>query len=173
MIKSLKKIMNGLSAQYADEYLCSSDKDRVLNNIHPMHRQFDYPSISNVILPHKLQDEKRHIAMLCNDSTNQNVLDYVLGNADNCSVDILYHGAHNIIPSKSFYVQARSSFSDHHVDVSIVKLINDSIDDIKDYLMSHRSLQYLVTDSHDDLMNNFLNNKSITRHLQIPIVLIN
>lgn len=173
MIKSLKKIMNGLSAQYADEYLCSSDKDRVLNRLPPLNKQLVYPDISNILIPHKLDDEKRHIAMLCNDSTNQNVLDYVLGNANNCSVDILYHGAHNIIPTESFYVQARSSFSDNNVDVSIVKLINDSIDDIKDYLMSHRSLQYLVTDSHDQLMSTFLNNKSITRRLQIPIVLIN
>ena len=173
MIKTFKKIMDGLSAQYADEYLSSTDKGRIINKLPPQHRRFVYPDISSIVFPHKLEDEKKHIAMLCNDSTNQNVLDYVLGNAINCSVDILYHGAHNIIASESFYVKARSSFSDNHVDVSIVKLINDSIDDIKDYLMSHRSLQYIVTDSHDQLMTTFLNNKSITRHLQIPIVLIN
>ena len=70
-------------------------------------------------------------------------------------------------------MHARSSFSDNNVDVSIVKLINDSIDEIKDYLMNHRSLQYLVTDSHDKLMGSFLKNKAITSQLQIPIVLIN
>ena len=52
----------------------------------------------------ELKNEKRHIAMLCNDTTNQNVINYILGNANECSVDILYHGAHKIIPSKSFYV---------------------------------------------------------------------
>jgi len=173
MIKSLKKIMDGLSVQYADDYLSSSDKSRVLDNLPPHPRNVVYPIIKNVHLPHKPENEKKHIAMLCNDSTNQNVLDYVLGNADNCSVDILYHGTHNIIPSESFYMKARSSFSDNDIDISIVKLINDSIDDVKEYLITHRSLQYLVTDSHDNLISTFLKNKAITQHLQIPIVLIN
>ena len=173
MIKSLKKIMDGLSAQYADEYLSTADKDRVLNHHSLKHGQFFHSQLSNIILPKPLKNEKKHIALLCNDLTNQNVLSYVLGNANNCSVDILYHGAHKITASESFFVQARSSFSNNNVDVSIVTLINDSIEEIKDYLMSHRSLQYLVTDSHDQLMSNFLSNKSITKHLQIPIVLIN
>ncbi len=116
---------------------------------------------------------KKHIALLCNDVTNQNVLNYVLGNANNCSLDILYHSVHKITASESFFVQARSSFSNNNLDVNIVTLINYSIEEVKDYLMNHRSLQYLVTDSHDQLMSNFLSNKSITKHLQIPIVLIN
>ena len=173
MIKSLKKIMDGLSAQYADEYLSSSDKYQILNHHSLEHEPLVHSSLSNVFLPKQLNNEKKHIALLCNDATNQNVLSYVLGNANNCSVDILYHGAHKIMTSESFFVQARSSFSNNNVDVSIVKLINDSIEEVKDYLMSHRSLQYLVTDSRDQLMSNFLNNKSITKHLQIPIVLIN
>lgn len=173
MIESMKKILNGLSAQYADDYLSSSDKERILSNRPSDSRSIIHSIRSKIIQPKELIDEKRHIAMLCNDTTNQNVINYILGNANECSIDILYHGAHKIIPEKSFYTQARTSFSDNKVDVSIVKLINDSIDDVKDYLMNHRSLQYLVTDSHDQLMSSFLNNKAITRQLQIPIVLIN
>ena len=173
MNKILDTILNGLSAQYAGEYLSSSDKGQTLNN-RPLNNRLIVPSPqSNVILPNELKSNKRHIAMLCNDTTNQNVLNYVLGNANDCSVDILYHGAHKIIPTESFYKHARSSFTDNNVDVSIVKLINDSIDDVKEYLLKHRTLQYLVTDSHDQLMSTFLSNKSVTKHLQIPIVLIN
>ncbi|MCU7835421.1 MAG: hypothetical protein KZQ83_09210 [gamma proteobacterium symbiont of Taylorina sp.] len=173
MNKILDTILNGLSAQYAGEYLSSTNKEQTLNDRPLTDRLIVPTSQTKVILPNKLKNEKRQIAMLCNDSTNQNVLSYVLGNANDCSVAIIYHGSHKMIPAESFYKQARSSLSDNNVDVSIVKLINDSIYDIKDYLMSHRSLQYLVTDSHDKLMATFLNNKSITKHLQIPIVLIN
>ncbi|MCU7938351.1 MAG: hypothetical protein KZQ64_02265 [gamma proteobacterium symbiont of Bathyaustriella thionipta] len=173
MNKILDTILNGLSAQYAGEYLSSSHKDQTLNNRPLKDRLIVQSPQSKVILPDALTNDKRHIAMLCNDTTNRNVLNYVLGNANDCSVDILYHGAHKIIPTESFYKQARSSFTDNNVDVSIVKLINDSIDDVKEYLLKHRTLQYLVTDSHDQLMSTFLSNKSITKHLQIPIVLIN
>ncbi len=173
MNKIIDSILNGLSAQYAGEYLSSSNKQQILNN-RPVKDRLMVPSAqTKVILANDLKNEKRHIALLCNDATNENVINYVLGNANDCSVDILYHGAHKIIPSESFYKHARSSFSDNNVDVSIVKLINDSIDEIKDYLMSHRSLQYLVTDSHDKLIGSFLKNKAITSQLQIPIVLIN
>jgi hypothetical protein len=173
MIKSLSKIFNGLSAQYAGEYLSSSEKDQIISNYPRKSKPLIASHHSEIILPNQLRDEKRRIALLCNDTTNQNVINYVLGNANDCSVDILYHGPHKIIPSDSFYKYARSSFSDNDVDVSIVKLINDSIEEVKDYLLSHRTLQYLVTDSHDQLISSFLNNKSITRQLQIPIVLIN
>ncbi len=173
MIKSLSKILNGLSSQYADEYLSSCEKDRILSNSPVKEKQIIHSTQPNILLPAGLRREKKHIALLCNDTTNQNVINYVLGNANDCAVDILYHGAHKIIPAKSFYTQARSSFSDNKIDVSIVKLINDSIDDIKDYLMNQRALQYLVTDSHDQLMSNFLSNKTITKQLQVPIVLIN
>lgn len=173
MIKSINKILNGLSAQYAGEYLSSSDKDQILNNCSIKNKRLIAAHRAHIIQPEISTDDKRHIALLCNDTTSQNVINYVLGNANNCSVDILYHGVHKIIPAESFYKHARSSFSDNNVEVSIVKLINDSIDDVKDYLLKHRSLQYLVTDSHDQLISSFLNNKSITRQLQIPIVLIN
>ncbi|MCK5648715.1 MAG: hypothetical protein KAI22_07530 [Gammaproteobacteria bacterium] len=173
MNKILDTILNGLSAQYAGEYLSSADKVQTLNDRPLKHRVIVSSPQTNVIPANELKHEKRHIAMLCNDATNQNVINYVLGNANDCSVDILYHGIHKTVDAGSFYTQARNSFSDNHVDVSIVKLINDSIDEVKDYLMSHRSLQYLVTDSHDQLMSSFLSNKTITRQLQIPIVLIN
>lgn len=173
MKKILDTILNGLSAQYAGEYLSASDKDQTLNNRPFKDRLIVSSPKTKVILPNELMNEKRHIAMLCNDATNQNVINYVLGNANDCSVDILYHGVHKTTSSGEFYAQARIRFSENNVDVSIVKLINDSIDEIKDYLMNHRSLQYLVTDSHDKLIGSFLKNKSITSKLQIPIVLIN
>ncbi|MFK5984516.1 MAG: hypothetical protein QM479_03675 [Pseudomonadota bacterium] len=94
-------------------------------------------------------------------------------NSDNCSVDILYHGMHKDIESKSFYKQARSSFIKHNVEVNLVTLINESIEDVKNYLLKHHSLQYLVTDSHDQLIKRLLNNKNITNQIGIPIVLIN
>jgi len=173
MNKILDTILNGLSAQYAGEYLSSSDKEQALNN-RPFKERLIVPSPQpKVILPNELKNTKRHIAMLCNDTTNENVINYVLGNANDCSVDILYHGVHKTASSGEFYAHARNSFSENNVDVSIVKLINDSIEEIKDYLMNHRSLQYLVTDSHDQLMGAFLKNKAITSKLQIPIVLIN
>ena len=169
MNKIFDTILNGLSAQYAGEYLSSPDKEQVLNN-RPIKDRLIVPSPrTKVVLP----NEKRHIALLCNDATNENVINYVLGNANDCSVDILYHGTHKTVSSGEFYTRARNRFSENNVDVSIVKLINDSIDEIKDYLANHRSLQYLVTDSHDVLMGSFLKNKSITNKLQIPIVLIN
>lgn len=173
MSKILDTILNGLSAQYAGEYLSSSDKEQTLYNRPFKDRLIVTSPQTKVILPNELKNEKRHIAMLCNDTTNENVINYVLGNANNCSVDILYHGIHKMASSGEFYTHARNSFFDNNVDVSIVRLINDSIEDIKDYLMNHRSLQYLVTDSHDQLMDSFLKNKAITKHLQIPIVLIN
>lgn len=173
MNKILGAIINGLSAQHAGEYLSSSDKDQILDN-HPLKNRIIIPlSKPKLALKNKLKDKKRHIAVLCNDTTNENVISYILGNAKNCSVDILYYGVHQKTSSGEFYVHARNSFNDNNVDVSIVKLINDSIDEIKDYLTSHRSLQYLVTDSHDQLMDSFLKNKAITNQLQIPIVLIN
>jgi hypothetical protein len=165
--------MNGLSAQYAGEYLSSSDKEHTLNN-RPLQNRLTVSSAqTNVILPDVLNNKKRHIALLCNDETNVNVINYILGNANNCSIDILYHGIHKKPSSGEFFSQARKCFLENNVDVIIVKLINDSIDEIKDYLMKHRSLQYLVTDSDDQLMSSFLKNKSITRQLQTPIVLIN
>ena len=173
MNKIIDTILNGLSAQYAGEYLSSSDKNQTLNNRAFKDRLIVSSPKTKIILPNELKNEKRHIAMLCNDATNQNVINYVLGNANDCSIDILYHGVHKTTSSGEFYTQARNSFSENNVDVSIVKLINDSIDEIKDYLMTHRSLQYLVTDSHDKLIGSFLKNKSITSQLQIPIVLIN
>ena len=173
MNKILGSILNGLSAQYAGEYLSSSDKEQILNN-RPIKERLIIPSPqTKVLLTNDLRNEKRHIAMLCNDTTNQNVINYVLGNANDCSVDILYHGIHKPSSSGEFYTQARNSFFDNNVDVSVVKLINDSIDEIKEYLSKNRTLQYLVTDSHDQLMDSFLKNKSITNKLQIPIVLIN
>ena len=173
MNKILDTILNGLSAQYAGEYLSSSDKEQTLNN-RPFKERHIVPSAqTKVILPNELKNEKRHIAMLCNDATNENVINYILGNANDCSVDIIYHGVHKTTSSGEFYAHARNRFSENNVEVSIVKLINDSIEEIKDYLMNHRSLQYLVTDSHDQLMGTFLKNKSITNQLQIPIVLIN
>ncbi len=173
MNKILDTILNGLSAQYAGEYLSSSDKEQTLNNRPFKDRLITHASQTNVIVPNEMKNEKRHIAMLCNDTTNENVINYVLGNANDCSVDILYHGFHKPSSSGEFYTHARNSFSDNNVDVSIVKLINDSIEEIKDYLVNHRTLQYLVTDSHDQLMGSFLKNKAITSQLQIPIVLIN
>ncbi len=173
MNKILDTIMNGLSAQYTGEYLSASDKEQTLNN-HPFKDRLIVPSPqTKVILPNELKNGKRHIAMLCNDATNENVINYILGNANDCSVDILYYGVHKTTSSGEFYAHARNSFFENNVDVSIVKLINDSIEEIKDYLINHRSLQYLVTDSHDQLMGSFLKNKAITKQLQIPIVLIN
>ncbi len=173
MTKIFDSILNGLSAQYAGEYLSTANKEQIINN-HPVKDRLIVPSLqTKTILTDALKNEKRHIAMLCNDTTNENVINYVLGNANDCSVDILYHGVHKTASSGEFYAHARNSFSENNVDVSIVKLINDSIEEIKDYLMNHRSLQYLVTDSHDQLMSSFLKNKSITSQLQIPIVLIN
>ena len=116
---------------------------------------------------------KKHIALLCNDVTNHNVLNYVLENSKDCSVDILYHGIHKDAQSQSFYKDARSSFTENNVDVNLVKLINESIDDIKNYLLQQRSLQFLVTDSHDQLIKRFLNNKIIKNQVYVPIVLIN
>ena len=173
MNKIIDTILNGLSAQYAGEYLSSSNKEQTLSRRPLTDRLIMSSPQTKVSLPNKSKNHKKHIAMLCNDSTNENVLNYILGNANDCSIDILYHGVHKIVHPESFYAQARSSFSDNNVDISIVKLINDSIDEVKDYLMNHRSLQYLVTDSNDQLMSNFLSNKAITRHLQVPIVLIN
>ena len=173
MNKILGSIINGLSAQYAGEYLSSSDKEQTLDN-RPIKSRLGFSlSKAKLVLPNELKNEKRHIAMLCNDTTNENVINYVLGNASNCSVDILYHGTHNRTSSGEFYAHARDSFNDNNVEVNIVKLINDSIEEIKDYLLNHRSLQYLVTDSHDQLISSFLKNKAITSQLQIPIVLIN
>lgn len=173
MNKMIDAILNGLSAQYAGEYLSANDKARTLGSYPLENRQVPSSSEPRIIMPKDVNDDKRHIAVLCNDVTNQNVINYVLGNANDCSVDILYHGLHHFPSSKSFYTQARNSFSDNNVDVTIVKLINDSIYEIKEYLINQRSLQYLVTDSSNKLMSSFLSNKSITRELQIPIVLIN
>ncbi|MCW8932013.1 MAG: hypothetical protein OQL19_17485 [Gammaproteobacteria bacterium] len=173
MNKIFDSILNGLSSQYAGEYLSSSDKEQILNHRSFKNRIMVPSPQKNVNQINTLNNQKRRIAMLCNDATNENVINYVLGNANDCSVDILYHGVHKTTSSGEFYTHARNSFSENNVDVSIVKLINDSIEEIKDYLISHRSLQYLVTDSHDQLMGSFLKNKAITNQLQIPIVLIN
>ncbi len=173
MNKILDSIINGLSSQYAGEYLSSSDKEQTLNN-HPLKSRLYFPLPKpKLLLKNELKDKKRHIAVLCNDTTNENVINYIIGNARNCSIDILYHGVHKNTSSGEFYTHARDSFNDNNIEVSIVKLINDSIEEIKDYLISHRSLQYMVTDSHDQLMSLFLKNKAITKQLQIPIVLIN
>ncbi|MFK5892941.1 MAG: hypothetical protein QM504_06945 [Pseudomonadota bacterium] len=171
MLKSLKIMMNGLSAQYAGDYLSSTEKENILSDNQTtteMHLDNYEKDKSNII-----QHRKKHIALLCNDITNQNVLSYVLENSEDCSIDILYHGAHKDAEPKSFYKHARSSFIENNVEVNLVKLINDSIDDIKNYLLQQRSLQYLVTDTHDKLIKQFLNNKVIKDQIYVPIVLIN
>lgn len=168
MKESIKKIFNGLSSQYAGEYLSASDKDRVLSNCPIENRTLKKtPSIS------LKNDGKNHIALLCNDRTNTSVLSYVLGNASNCSVDIIFHGLHQKTETESFYKQARTSFSENKIDIRLVKLINDSVNDVKNYLQNHRTLQYLVTDSHDLLITEFLKNKNIQKQVNVPIVLIN
>ncbi len=58
MIKSLKKIMDGLSAQYADEYLSNADKDQILNHHSLKHGQFFHSQLAKVILPKPLTNEK-------------------------------------------------------------------------------------------------------------------
>lgn len=173
MIKSLNKILNGLSAQYADEYLSSSEKDRILNDRPVENKPQIYADQSRIINPAQFIDHKKHIALLCNDTTNQNVLSYILANSNNYSVDVLFHGMHKNTVSESFYKLARSSFYENGIDIRLVKLINDSVSDIKNYLMKHRTLQYLVTDSHDLLITDFLNNHKIQKDINVPIVLIN
>lgn len=174
MINSVKKMMDGLSAQYAGDYLSSADKDKFLNHIPPVdNTQTTFRHGFNQIKSNALKQRKNHIALLCDDATNKNVLNYVLENSNNCAVDILYHGAHKQTESESFYKQARSSFENNHVDVSLVKLINESIEEIGNYLMNQRALQFLVTDSHDHLINIFLKDKLINRQVNVPIVLIN
>ena len=99
MNKILGTILNGLSAQYAGEYLSSSNKQQILNNRPLKDRLMVHLPETKVIQVNEINNEKRHIALLCNDATNENVINYVLGNANDCSVDILYHGDHNIISS--------------------------------------------------------------------------
>lgn len=172
MLNSIKKIMDGLSAQYADDFLSSADKERVLNN-RPVEQRVIVSSQPDMLDSVMVNDGKRHIALLCNDSTNQSVLSYILGNSGDYSVDVLYHGMHKSTANESFYKQARSSFVENNVDVRLVKLINDSVNEVKNYLLNHRSLQYLVTDSNDLLINEFLKNQSIQRQVNVPIVLVN
>jgi len=173
MKNSLKKIMDGLSMQYADKYLPASQKDRILSNRPVKSKSLTNPDKFNIINPGESRSEKKHIAMLCNDVTNEGVLSYILSNSNDCSVDVLYHGAHVKTPSESFYKHARSSFVENNIDVRLVKLISDSVADIKNYLINHRTLQYLVTDSHDLLITEFLKNQKIQRQINVPIVLIN
>ena len=171
MIDSIKQMMNGLSSQYAGEYLSSTEKDKCLHTpvIRNQANQYQtHQSNANII-----KSNKKHIALLCNDVTNHNVINYVLENSKDCSVDILYHGMHKDAQSQSFYKDARSSFIENDVDVSLVTLINDSIDEVKNYLLQQRSLQFLVSDSHDQLIKRFLNNKIIKSQIYVPIVLIN
>lgn len=172
MINSIKKIMDGLSVQYADDYLSATEKDRILSN-RPINSQaVNKPNRFNLVKSSFPGNEKKHIALLCNDTTNQSVLSYILSNSSDCSVDVLYHGAHKNTGSESFYKQARSSFIENDIDVRLVKLISDSVNDIKNYLINHRTLQYLVTDSHDLLMSEFLKNSKVQRQINVPIVLV-
>jgi hypothetical protein len=175
MIESLKKVMDGLSAQYVGDNLSTANKIDVLSHRKPrtINTQIQLNAESAASGTRGLRHAKKHIALLCNDTTNKNVLSYVLGNSSDCNVDILYHGAHKNTTAESFYKQARSSFLENDVDIRLVKLINDSISEIKDYLVQQRSLQYLVTDSHDTLIKDFLNNKVFKNQINIPIVLIN
>ncbi len=173
MIKSLKKIMNSFSAQYAGEHLSTANKINILNNHHVNVTTDSALNNVNVIKTTASKHEKKHIALLCNDSTDQGVLDYILGHSSDCEVDILYHGIPNTKKSKSFYKKARSSFIENNIDIHLVKLINNSISEIKDYVSQQRSLQYLVTDSHNHLINDFLSNKMLKEQFNIPLVLIN
>ncbi|WP_198263610.1 hypothetical protein [sulfur-oxidizing endosymbiont of Gigantopelta aegis] len=179
MIESLKKVMDGLSAQYVNDNLSTVNKIEVLNHRKPRIIKRPAKLSVDLNLEKDLQQSqptlctKRHIALLCDDTTNHNVLSYVLGNSSDCNVDILYHGAHKNTQADSFYKQARLSFLENNVDIRLVKLINDSIAEVKDYLVQQRSLQYLVSDSHDALIKDFLNNKLFKNQINVPIVLIN
>ncbi len=174
MKASFKKAMKGLSAQYAGEYLSSVNKINVLNE-YPVAARMG--SKRSEFDSGELNESKAgggtHIAILCNDATNLNVLDYVLDNSNDCKVDILYHGTPNTAKSESFYKQAKTSFIENNIDIRLVKLINDSISEIKDYLTQSGSLQYLVTDSHNHLIKDFLNNKIFKGQVNVPMVLIN
>ncbi len=161
MKATLKKIMNGLSVQYAGEYLSATNKSNVLGK----------RSVAARVRPEHSQKLAR-IAMLCSDETNQNVLNYILENSNDCQVDILYHGIPNTVASGSFYKQARHSFVENNIDIRFVKLISDSFSDVKDYLTQQGTLKYLVTDSKDNLINDFLNNKMYKGQVNVPIVLI-
>ena len=172
MIKTFNKIFDGLSAQHAGEYLSRDDKIQVLNNRPLKNRILNHKNSSTALQSSTLESDK-HIALLCNDTTNQSVLKYILGNSNDCTVDVLFHGAHKQLGSQSFYKHARSSFLENNIDVRLVKLINDSVNDVKNYLIKHRSLQYLVTDSHNQLINEFLKNQAIQRQINVPIVLVN
>lgn len=173
MKHSLNKIFNGLSAQHAGDYLTTFDKQRVLSN-KPIQERFITRVNSDKSHPSDAQSlsKQKHIAILCNDTTSESVLTYVLDNAKGCSIDVLFHGAHTKTQDESFYKQARSSFNDNNIDVRLVKLINDSVNEVKNYLMNHRSLQYLVTDSHNLLITEFLSNKKNQKQVDVPIVLI-
>jgi hypothetical protein len=172
MKTSFIKAMNGLSAQYAGEHLSSVEKIRVLNDRPVAARISSKPNESGSAQLNESR-VKAHIAMLCNDATNQHVLDYVLDNSNDCQVDILYHGTPNTIQSESFYKQAKKRFVENNIDIRLVKLISESIIEIKDYLILQGSLQYLVTDSKDNLIKDFLNNKKYKGQVNVPIVLIN
>ncbi len=168
MKASLKKIMNGLSAQYAGEYLSAANKSNVLGE----------RSVTARVRPERNQKltasktGSARIAMLCSDATNQKVVNYILENSSDCQVDILYHGIPNTIASGSFYKQAKHSFVENNIDIRFVKLISDSFSDVKDYLTQQGTLKYLVTDSKDNLINDFLNNKMYKGQVNVPIVLI-
>lgn len=173
MKASLKKVMNGLSAQYSGEYLSLANKINVLNDgtvVSRVNSKSDKFSVSKLS---ESNSRGARIAMLCNDATNQHVLDYILDNSNDCKVDILYHGTPNAKESESFYKQAKSSFVENNIDIRFVKLISDSITEIKDYLIHQKSLQYLVTDSQDSLIKDFLSNKIFKGQVNVPIVLIN
>ncbi|MFK5985982.1 MAG: hypothetical protein QM479_11240 [Pseudomonadota bacterium] len=173
MIKSVKKMMDGLSAQYAGDYLSADEKDKFLSHVPISKVQTSLLHGSGELKSNIMKHRKSHIAILCDDTTNQNVLNYVIENSNHCAVDILYHGVHQQTESESFYKQARSAFVENKVDVGLVKLVHDSIEEIGNYLLNQRTLQFLVTDSHDRLIKRFLKDKLISRQVNVPIVLIN
>ena len=173
MINSIKQIMNGLSSQYAGDYLSAAEKDTFLSHV-PI-TKIDTGILHGLgeLKAKRVKQKKSHIALLCDDMTNNNVLDYVLENSSQCVVDILYHGSHQQTEAESFYKQARSSFDINKIDIGLVKLVHDSIDEIGNYILNQHALQFLVTDSHDRLINLFLKDKLLNRQANIPIVLVN
>ncbi len=173
MINSIKQMMNGLSSQYAGDYLTSDEKDKFLNHVPISKSQTGIIHGLGALKTSAVKQRKSHIALLCDDTTNHNVLDYVLDNSDHCVVDILYHGSHQQTEAESFYKQARSSFDTNKVDIGLVKLVHDSIEEIGNYVLNQHALQFLVTDSHDSLINLFLKDKLLNRQANIPIVLVN
>lgn len=166
---ALKKMLNGLAAADAGEYLTAQQKDAYLENVNVVKATDPAPVMSETAKP---SNTRRRVAMYMGSELPAAMMDYVIETCSSLDHDLTVLTFETEEVSSELLKPYRDALRDSNIRTDVAKLSGEPLTGLARYLRSHPEIAFMTCKDSGYLGHSYLNGTQAKNTLPVPVVVV-